>query len=91
VKKTIVKELPVVNSLINKGNNTVGVKLICENDNEELKKYFSKTVRIGFNVRNYTQMKKLASNIFPSTYALNRTIPSRIKKKLFFSFSTPVW
>jgi predicted carbohydrate-binding protein with CBM5 and CBM33 domain len=25
-------------------NNTIGVKLICDNNNEELKKYFSKTV-----------------------------------------------
>ncbi len=33
---------------IGKGVTTVGIKLICESDNEDLKKYFSKTVNLFF-------------------------------------------
>lgn len=35
-----------MNVSISKGGNTVGIKLICDSENEELKKYFSKTVII---------------------------------------------
>jgi hypothetical protein len=49
-KPTITKELNNIN--INnpvsvgggKNNNTIGVKLMCDDNNEELRKYFSKTV-----------------------------------------------
>ena len=43
-KKVINKELTNININPNSKNNTIGVKLICDNNNEELKKYFSKTV-----------------------------------------------
>jgi hypothetical protein len=44
--KNLIKELPTLN-LTYKNSNTIGVKLVCDNDNEELKKYFSKTVRMS--------------------------------------------
>jgi hypothetical protein len=44
-KTAITKELNNdINNNVGGKNNNVGVKLICDNNNEELKKYFSKTV-----------------------------------------------
>ncbi len=33
-----------LNVSVSKNGNTIGIKLICDSENEELRKYFSKTV-----------------------------------------------
>lgn len=64
----IVKKVDAAGSLntnadekINKAVTTVGIKLICESDNEDLKKYFSKTVYTHLLIisRNSTRMMTL--------------------------------
>ncbi len=44
-----------VNVSVSKNGNTVGIKLICDSENEELRKYFSKTVKF-YNPRNCIPM-----------------------------------
>ena len=39
------KELGM-NVNVSKSGNTIGIKLICDSQNEELKKYFNKTVKL---------------------------------------------
>jgi cobalamin-dependent methionine synthase I len=73
------------------GNNvtTVGIKLICESEIEDLKKYFSKTVFLIFyeiTSRNCIQTMIYPLIIFLNTYVLNKIFHQITKRRFHFLF-----